>query len=116
MRQVVHHVADSHLNAYIRIKLALTEDVPTIKPCEETRWAELPDSADVPIEVSLVLLDALHERWVALLQSMGDADFKRQYVHPETGLHTVDFLLALYAWHGPHHTAYITQLRRRMGW
>ena len=116
VRQVVHHVADSHLNAYIRIKLALTEDVPTIKPCEETRWAELPDSADVPIEVSLVLLDALHERWVALLQSMGDADFKRQYVHPETGLHTVDFLLALYAWHGPHHTAYITQLRRRMGW
>jgi uncharacterized damage-inducible protein DinB len=116
VRQVVHHVADSHVNAYVRLKLALTENSPTIKPYEESLWAKLPDSDDVPIEVSLALLDALHARWVALLRAMPDADFSRQYEHPETGRHDVNYLLAMYAWHGEHHTAHITHLRRQRGW
>lgn len=116
VRQVVHHLPDSHVNAYVRLKLALTEDVPTIKPYEEARWAELPDSSSVPVEVSLSLLDSLHARWVALLRSMSATDFQRQYTHPETGKHTLDYLLAMYAWHGAHHTAHVTQLRRDKGW
>jgi hypothetical protein len=116
VRQVVHHVADSHVNAYVRLKLALTENTPTIKPYEESLWAKLPDSDGVPIEVSLALLDALHTRWVALLRAMPDADFARRYDHPETGPHDVNYLLAMYAWHGEHHTAHITTLRRQRGW
>jgi uncharacterized damage-inducible protein DinB len=116
LRQVVHHVPDSHLNAYIRLKLALTEPAPVIKPYDEAAWANLADTTAIPIDVSLNLLDALHRRWVALLRSMRDADFRREYVHPESGRHVLDHLVALYAWHGPHHTAHITTTRQRMGW
>jgi uncharacterized damage-inducible protein DinB len=116
-RQVVHHVPDSHLNAVTRFKLALTESNPTIRPYDEARWAELGDVAGTPIEVSLRLLDALHERWVVLLRSLQPADFARTLVHPErNATMTVDELLALYAWHGAHHTAHITRLRARAGW
>ena len=116
VRQVVHHVPDSHLNAYVRLKLALTENSPTIKPYDEARWAALADSARVPIEVSLSLLDSLHARWVSLLESMSPDDFSRRYMHPETGEHDLNYLVAMYAWHGRHHTAHITSLRRRSGW
>ena len=116
LRQVVHHVPDSHLNAYIRLKLALTEPGPVIKPYDEAAWANLVDTTAVPIDVSLNLLDALHQRFVAVLRSMKDEDFRREYVHPETGRHALDHLLALYAWHGAHHTAHITMTRARMGW
>jgi uncharacterized damage-inducible protein DinB len=116
LRQVVHHVPDSHLNAYVRLKLALTEPAPVIKPYDEAAWAMLDDTTAVPIDVSLNLLDALHERFVAVLRSMQDDDFRREYVHPETGRHALDHLLALYAWHGPHHIAHITTTRARMGW
>jgi uncharacterized damage-inducible protein DinB len=116
LRQVVHHVPDSHMNAYIRVKLALTEPAPVIKPYDEAMWATLGDTTAVPIDVSLNLLEALHRRWVALLRSMTDDDFRREYVHPETGRHTLDYLVALYAWHGPHHVAHITSTRQRMGW
>ncbi len=115
VRQVAHHVPDSHLNAYVRFKLAVTEDVPTIKPYEESLWARLPDSS-LPIEVSLRLLEALHERWVVLLRSFSEAQWSRELIHPESGRMRVDQLLALYAWHGPHHTAHVTSLRHRMGW
>jgi len=115
VRQVVHHVPDSHMNAFIRFKLALTEDVPTIKPYEESEWAKLADTR-VPIETSLTLLDAVHERWVAILRAMTPADFDRELIHPETGRQRLDQVLALYEWHGPHHTAHITSLRERMGW
>jgi hypothetical protein len=116
IRQVAHHVPDSHLNAYVRVKLALTEDVPTIKPYDESLWVQLPDSEGVPVDVSLALLDALHARWVVLLRSMREGDFDRKYNHPETGQHTLNYLLGLYAWHGPHHIAHITGARRRLGW
>lgn len=116
VRQVVHHVADSHVNAYVRLKLALTETAPTIKPYEESLWAKLADNELVPIDVSLVLLDALHVRFVSLLRSMGESDFARGYDHPETGRHDLNYLLAMYAWHGDHHTAHITTLRQREGW
>ena len=116
VRQVVHHVPDSHLNAYIRFKLALTEDVPAIKPYDEARWAELPDVAAVPIETSLSLLENVHDRWLAILRAMKPADFARELVHPETGRQTLDQMLALYAWHGAHHTGHVTSLRRRNGW
>ena len=117
VRQVVHHVPDSHMNAYTRFKLALTEDVPTIKTYEEAAWAELPDSQNVPIEVSLDLLDALHLRWLALLRSMDQAAFRREFRHPEHGrVLTLEQMLGLYAWHGRHHVAHITSLRKREGW
>ena len=116
LRQVVHHVPDSHLNAYIRLKLALTEPAPVIKPYDEAAWANLIDTTAVPIDVSLDLLDALHKRFVALLRAMKDEDFRREYVHPETGRHALHHLLALYAWHGPHHVAHITTTRERLGW
>src|SRR5215213_6311095 len=116
VRQVAHHVPDSHLNAYIRFKLALTENEPTIKPYDEGRWAELVDSKVVPIATSLSLLDAVHERWVAILRAMSASDFERLLVHPETGRQRLDQVLALYAWHGPHHVAHVTSLRERMGW
>ena len=117
VKQVVHHVPDSHLNAYTRFKLALTEDEPTIKPYDEAAWAELPDSAQVPIDVSLNLLDALHTRWVSLLRSMPPADFRRTLRHPEQGrVLTLAQMLGLYAWHGRHHVSHITTLRKREGW
>jgi len=117
VRQVVHHLPDSHLNAYTRMKLALTEDEPTIKPYEEARWAELPDARTGPVEVSLALLDLLHQRWVLLLRQLAPADFIRGFRHPEHGrVFVLDESLALYAWHGRHHVAQITSLRRRLGW
>jgi uncharacterized damage-inducible protein DinB len=117
LKQVAHHIPDSHLNAYTRFKLALTEDEPTIKPYDEAAWAELADSQKVPIDVSLDLLDALHVRWVALLRSMGAADFERGFRHPEHGrVLSLKQLLGLYAWHGRHHVAHITSLKKREGW
>jgi uncharacterized damage-inducible protein DinB len=116
VRQVVHHVADSHVNAYMRLKLALTEERPTIKPYDEGAWANLPDVDAVGVESSLALLRALHERWVALLRGMREGEFDRRYLHPDSGEHTVNHLVGLYAWHGPHHTAHISGVRRRMGW
>jgi len=116
VRQLVHHVADSHMNSYIRSRLALTEDAPGIKGYDQERWAELPDSRTAPVEISLVLLESLHERWVLLLRSMTAPDFARTFLHPELGPVTLDGNLALYAWHGDHHTAHITALRARMGW
>ena len=116
VRQVVHHVADSHLNAYIRFKLALTEDVPTIKPYEEALWAELADVRAVPIATSLTLLEAVHERWLAILRAMTPSDFERQLVHPESGKQRLDQVLALYSWHSQHHVAHVTSLRQRKGW
>lgn len=115
VRQVVHHVPDSHVNSFIRFKLALTETEPTIKPYEEQLWAELAD-ARMPVEVSLTLLDAVHHRWVYLLKSMSEGDFARTFVHPAIGKMRLDQNLALYAWHGRHHTAHITSLCDRMGW
>ena len=117
VRQVVHHVPDSHMNAFIRFKLALTEETPTIKPYDESAWAKLSDARETPIETSLSLLSALHERWVGLLRAMSPSDFGRKLNHPEwDGPLALDAMLALYAWHGPHHTAHITSLRRRMSW
>jgi uncharacterized damage-inducible protein DinB len=116
VRQLVHHVADSHINAYTRFRFALTEDNPTIKPYEEAVWAELPDARLLPVSVSLLLLQALHERWVALLREVPHESFARTLQHPENGPMTVDGLLATYAWHGRHHTAHVTALRERMGW
>jgi hypothetical protein len=116
VRQVVHHVPDSHLNAYVRFKLALTEDEPTIKPYDESRWAELADTKTVPVATSLTLLETVHERWVAILRAMTPTDFERPLVHPESGRQRLDQMLALYAWHGPHHIAHITSLRERSGW
>jgi uncharacterized damage-inducible protein DinB len=115
VRQVTHHVPDSHMNAFVRFKLALTEDVPTIKPYNESLWAELADAA-APIEPSLALLDSLHKRWVHLLRSLKPADWARKFRHPERGVMTLDETLALYAWHGRHHVAHITSLRERNGW
>ncbi len=115
VRQVVHHVPDSHMNAYIRFKLALTEDDPTIKPYLEDRWAELSDSRQ-PIENSLVMLDSLHRRWTILLRSLSDADWKRTFRHPELGPMPLEKNLALYSWHGRHHVAHVTSLREKMSW
>lgn len=116
VKQVVHHLPDSHMNAYVRFKLALTEEEPTVKGYEEAKWAELSDSERVPTDVSLDLLDALHLRWVTLLRGMDAADFRRGLRHPERGLLTLAQLLGLYAWHGRHHVAHITALRAREGW
>ncbi len=116
VRQVTHHVPDSHMNAYIRFKLGLTEDEPTIKPYEQERWAELEDTRSTPPEVSLALLDSLHARWVRLLRSIKPEDWKRTFRHPELGVMPLEKNLALYAWHGRHHVAHVTELRKRMGW
>ncbi len=116
VRQVVHHVPDSHMNAFIRFKLALTEDEPTIKPYAEDRWAQLADTRATPIEVSLTLLDSLHNRWVRLLRSLSPEDWKRTFRHPELGVMTLDKTLAMYAWHGRHPAAHNTSLRERNGW
>jgi hypothetical protein len=116
VRQVVHHLPDSHMNAYVRWKLALTEDEPTIKPYAEDRWANLADTQSTPLEVSLTLLDSLHARWVQLLRSISLQDWKRNFHHPESGLVSLEKNLVIYAWHGRHHVAHVTELRKRMGW
>ena len=116
IRQVVHHVADSHMNSFIRFKLALTEDAPTIKPYEEALWSELPDSKNEPIEVSLVLLEALHHRWVVLLKSLSETDWQRVYIHPASGKTPLVKVAGLYAWHGKHHLAHISNLRELKEW
>jgi hypothetical protein len=116
IRQVIHHLADSHLNSYVRFRLALTEDEPTIKPYEEAKWADLADAKGGPVEVSLSLLESLHERWVMLLRSLKPEDFARTFRHPERGVVTLDRNVGLYAWHSRHHLAHITSLRERMNW
>ena len=117
VRQVVHHLPDSHLNAYIRFKLALTEDNPTIKPYEEARWAELPDGPGTPVGVSLMLLESLHRRWMVLLKRLTTEQWERTFVHPEKDRpQRLDHVVAMYAWHGKHHIAHITALRDRMAW
>jgi len=116
VRQVIHHVPDSHLNSYTRFKLALTEEEPTIRPYDEARWAALSDSRDTPVETSLTMLDALHDRWTILLRAMSDDDFRRTLRHPDLGVMSLDALLSLYAWHGRHHVGHVTSLRQRMGW
>jgi len=115
VRQVIHHVADSHMNSFIRFRLALTEDTPTIKPYDEQRWALLKDAGE-PVEVSLQLIESLHHRWVVMLRGLEAADFSRTLRHPEIGVIDLDFLLPLYAWHSRHHEAHITALRDRSGW
>ncbi len=116
VRQVVHHLSDSHINAYIRWRLALTESEPTIKPYDEGAWANLEDAAHAPIEISISLLESLHDRWVRLLGSLKEESFAKTFRHPEHGLRTLDWMLFLYAWHGRHHTAHITELRKLKGW
>ena len=116
VRQVVHHVPDSHMNSYVRFKLALTENEPTIKPYDEALWANLRDSRDTPVEISLTLLEALHHRWDVLLRSLRSGDFARLLRHPEQGTMTLDDMVGYYAWHGRHHVAHITSLREREGW
>ena len=116
VRQVVHHVVDSHVNAYVRFRWSLTEDAPMIKPYEEKEWARLPDAIGAPVEVSLNLLDALHARWLILLRAMRPEDFERRWVSPDFGELSVDVLLQIYGWHGKHHVAHITALREREGW
>ena len=116
VRQLVHHIADSHAMSYTRFKLALTEDWPTIKPYDEAAWAKLEDSRTMPVEVSLLLIEALHGRWVALLESLPEDDFHRGYNHPQMGRQNLAAALALYDWHSRHHTAHVTSLRARQGW
>jgi len=117
VKQLVHHVADSHMNAYCRFKLGLTEDNPQIKPYEESLWAQLPDTKNLPINISLTLLHALHSRWIEILVNMKDEDFDRTVFHPEHKKDlTLWYLLGMYAWHSRHHTAHITSLRQRKGW
>jgi len=117
VRQVAHHVPDSHLNSYVRFRLALTEDNPVVKPYDEALWAELPDAKSMPVEVSLRLLETLHQRWVTLLNAMTPEQFARTFVHPGMKLTvTLDWSVGLYAWHSRHHAAHITALRERMGW
>lgn len=115
VRQVVHHVADSHMNAYIRFKLALTEDAPTIRPYFEERWAEIADSK-MPTDVSVKIIRGVHERWTVILHSMSDEDFQRKLVHPDSGEWTLERMLGLYDWHSRHHLAHITELAKRENW
>lgn len=116
VRQVIHHYADSHMNALIRFKLALTEEEPIVKTYDEKLWADLPDVAATPVEVSLSLVEGIHARWVALLRAMSETDFARAFKHPEHGVITLDFTLALYTWHCHHHVAHITELKKLRGW
>jgi len=116
VRQVVHHVADSHMNSYVRFKLAVTETEPTIKPYDEAAWAELDDATGEDIEVSLALLESLHRRWTRFLRSLRDEQLERVFIHPDLGRVTLDEAVQHYAWHGRHHLAHITRLRERMGW
>ncbi|MDP9337766.1 MAG: putative metal-dependent hydrolase [Acidobacteriota bacterium] len=115
VRQVVHHMPDSHMNAYIRLKLAMTEDNPTIRPYDQARWGKLGDVTG-PIEPSQTLLDSLHQRWDVLWRTLKPEDFSRKLVHPEQGERSIDWLLFVYEWHGRHHTAHITELRKQEGW
>jgi uncharacterized damage-inducible protein DinB len=115
-RQVVHHLADAHMNGFVRFKLALTEDQPPIKTYEEDLWAETADGRDAPVDASLRLLAALHQRWTVLLESLSEQQFGRAFSHPQRGLMTIDKAIQLYAWHGLHHAAHITGLRTRRGW
>ncbi|TXK74086.1 YfiT family bacillithiol transferase [Paenibacillus sp. N3.4] len=115
LRQVVHHLADSHINSYTRFKLALTEDNPTIKPYMEEKWAELPDSR-LPVDISLSLLASLHGRWVVLLRSLQPSDLEKTFIHPDSGIVTLGLNIGIYAWHGRHHIAHITSLRDHLGW
>jgi len=115
-RQIVHHLADSHLNAFIRFKLALTEEVPTVKTYDQERFCTLPDVQGSPVETSLAILDGLHERWSRLLASLTEADFARKLRHPDLGEIDLDFLLQMYGWHGRHHVTQVTELRAREGW
>ena len=114
--QVVHHVADSHMHAYARLKFAATEDVPTIKPYNEGVWANFPDASDPDVNPSLHIVESLHARWATFLRHLAEKDFERGLMHPERGPMTVERMVALYAWHGRHHVAHITELRKRMGW
>lgn len=116
LRQVVHHLADSHMNSYIRFKLALTEDKPTIKPYQEGAWADLPDSRLEPVEISLQLLESLHHRWLVVLRALSPTDWQRSYMHPESGKTDLALAAALYAWHGRHHLAHILTLREWKKW
>ena len=116
VREVIHHLPESHMNSYVRFKLALTENEPTIKPYDQALWAKTAEVQQTPIEVSLTLLDALHKRWVILLRGMRPEEFSRRLVHPERGTMTLDDVLTTYSWHGQHHVAHITSLRHRMGW
>ena len=116
VRQVVHHVPDSHMNSYLRFRWALTEIDPPVKGYDEARWAELTDARTGPVEMSLTLLDAIHVRWTALLRTLSEDDLARTFRHSELGSLRLDKVLALYAWHGRHHVAHITALRHRMGW
>ncbi len=116
VRQVIHHLADSHINSFVRFKLALTEDEPTIRGYNEKRWAETIEATDAPLDVSLDLLESLHKRWVFLLESLTAKDLQRKFNHPDRGLMTLDANLQIYAWHGRHHVAHIEALREREGW
>ncbi len=117
VRQVVHHIADSHINAFIRFKLTLTEDIPTIKPYFEDKWAELEDGKNLPVDISLSLLTFLHHRWITLLRSMNKKDFQKEFFHPEHGKEfCLDELTGMYSWHGKHHYAQINELKKRMRW
>jgi uncharacterized damage-inducible protein DinB len=117
VRQVANHVPDSHMNGYIRCKLAVTESAPTIKPYHEDLWSQLPDARTGPIDNSLALLELLHERWTRFLRTLSGADWEKTYVHPEYGkTFTLDKVLALYSWHGRHHVGHITSLRQRNVW
>jgi uncharacterized damage-inducible protein DinB len=116
LRQVVHHLADSHLNAYVRVKFALTEQEPRVMVWQEQLWAELPDGRSMPVEPSLQIFDSVHQRWLGALREQPEAVFQRAVMHPENGRLTIDALLATYAWHGAHHTAHITTLRKAKNW
>jgi uncharacterized damage-inducible protein DinB len=116
VRQVIHHIADSHANAFIRFKLTLTEDWPTVKPYKEAAWAELADSRKLPIDLSMAIITGMHARWVVLLESLSEQDFHKGYNHPEHGKQVLTTVLAMYAWHAQHHTAHISGLRARQGW
>jgi len=116
VRQVVHHLSDSHMNSYARFRLALTEDEPTIKPYDQARWAALEDARTAPVELSLTLLESLHSRWALLLRSLQAEDFARAFRHPEIGALNLDKYIGVVVWHGRHHIAHITSLRERMGW
>jgi len=116
VRQVVHHLPDSHLNAYIRFKLGVTEQHPRIKPYDQAAWAETQEAKTAPVDISLALLEALHARWVIFLKNLKKGDFRKTLDHPEDGTMTLDMVLQLYGWHGRHHVAHITALKKRMGW
>jgi hypothetical protein len=116
VRQLVHHIADSHMNAFLRVRLALTQDNPTIVPYDEKAWAELHDSISAPVEWSLELIESLHARWVMMLQVLTEADWKRTFVHPERGPQSIEMATLLYSWHSRHHVAHITHLRAAKGW